>query len=148
MGRVLEYVGVRRIGALLIDLFLASVMYTLLVNAIPETFLETAWIWHSNRLSLSTLLYGLILILYFLACDLFNGGNSLGKDILRLRTTGPGGETLCLKHRLVRTLLKLIGIGMLPVTLLLFICKGNGFTLQDHVLGSTVTGRCKNGFVH
>ena len=53
-----------RIGALLIDFFLASVMYTLLFNAIPETFLETAWIWDSNRLSLSPLLYGLILILY------------------------------------------------------------------------------------
>jgi len=53
-----------------------------------------------------------------------------------------------MSHRLVRTLLKIIGIGMLPVSLLLFIWKGSGFTLQDYVLRSTVVRSRNNGFAH
>lgn len=143
---MLDHTGVRRIGALLIDFFFISVLYTLFVNAIPKTFMETKWIWDGNGPSLATLLYGLILVLYFLGCDLFNKGDSFGKDIVGLRTLGPGGEPLCPRNRVARTSLKLIGIGMLPVTLLFFIWKGKGFTLQDHVLGSKVVGRRNNGF--
>ena len=148
MERLIHSTLARRIGALLIDFLLISVVYTIAINAVPEDFLWTDRIVIKGEMGLSVDLYGLVLGLYFIGCDLLNQGESLGKDILGLRTVGRDGQPLSKRVVLVRTLIKLLSIGMLPLTLILFLCKGRGFTLQDYLTRSSVLARKGDVLTH
>lgn len=140
MERLIHSTMARRMGALVIDFLLISVVYTIAINAVPEDFLWTDRIGIKAEMGLSVDLYGLVLVFYFIGCDLLNKGESLGKDILGLRTVGRDGQPLSKRVVLVRTLIKLLSIGMLPLTLIPFLWKGRGFTLQDYLTGSSVQG--------
>jgi uncharacterized RDD family membrane protein YckC len=80
----------------------------------------------------------LVSFAYFIGCDLLNQGESLGKDIMGLKTTGPEGKVLDLQNRLYRTLLKMVSLALWPVALLVYFRKASGLTLQDYVVQSTV----------
>jgi uncharacterized RDD family membrane protein YckC len=128
----------RRIVALLIDLLLISVVYTIAINVVPEGPPVVDSIHNGWSIPWPGYLYAVVLGIYYVGCDLINRGESLGKDMMRLRTTDPKGERLKPRAALVRTFLKLISIGMLPIALILFLWKSRGFTLQDYLTGTSV----------
>jgi uncharacterized RDD family membrane protein YckC len=130
--------NLRRGAALIIDFFLISTAYMVLANMVPDPMLRTGTAVHPWSLSVAPDWYFLVCAAYFLGCDLFNKGESLGKDILGLRTRTAEGGTPGLPQRVLRTLLKLVSLSLLPFALLLFFWKGRGLTLQDYVTGTTV----------
>lgn len=148
MERLIHSTLARRMWALLIDFLLISVVYTIVINAVPEDFLWTDRIGIKGEMGLSVDLYGLVLVFYFMGCDLLNKGESLGKDILGLWTVGRDGQSLSRGVSLVRTLIKLLSLGMLPLTLILYLWKGRGFTLQDYLTGSSVQSGKGNVLMH
>lgn len=134
----MKEVTMRRGLAFLLDMLLVGIAYTLAVNLIPEIASRQEWVWAGRTFEGAIDLYGLVTLGYFAACDLLNGGESLGKDIWHLRTTGPEGQRPDYRLSLVRTLLKMISIGMLPLAVILFLWKGRHFTLQDYLTGTDV----------
>jgi uncharacterized RDD family membrane protein YckC len=148
MERLIHSTLARRMGALLIDFLLISVVYTIAINAVPEDFLWTNRIRVKGEMGLSVDLYGLVLVFYFIGCDLLNQGESLGKDILGLRTVGRDGQPPSKGLAVVRTLIKLLSMGVWPLALILFLWKGRAFTLQDYLTRSSVQLRKGDVLMH
>lgn len=133
--------NLRRGIALLMDLFLIGIGYTVLANMAPEGLFSSAATGIQGSLSVTPDWYLLVSAAYFLGCDFFNAGESLGKDIMGLRTRTAEGGIPEPRQRVLRTLLKLVSLSLLPLALLLFFWKGRGLTLQDYVTGTTVSIR-------
>ena len=134
----MDKAAIRRSAAFFVDMLLISILYTGVINFIPETSFTQQVYLGSKPLSWSFVLYGFLTAAYFIGCDLANRGESLGKDIFHLKTIRGDGAALDYQTSLARTLLKLISISMLPFSALLYVWKGEGFTLQDFLTGSKV----------
>jgi uncharacterized RDD family membrane protein YckC len=131
--------NLRRGAAVLIDLFLISIVYSVLINLMPQILMthEMAGIQLSIELAPDGFL--MVSFAYFIGCDLFNKGESLGKDIMGLQTRGAEGRVLDLQNRLYRTLLKMVSLALWPVAILIYFREERGLTLQDYVVQSTVS---------
>lgn len=134
----MDKAAIRRSAAFLLDMVLISILYTGVINFIPETIFTQQVNLGSRSLTWSFDLYGFLTAAYFIGCDLGNRGESLGKDIFHLKTVRQDGAALDYQMSLARTLLKLISISMLPFAALLYVWKGREFTLQDFLVGSRV----------
>ena len=131
--------NLRRSAAVVIDFFLISILYSVLVNVLPDTLIshqEGAIEW-----SFSLVPDGFVLVSlgYFIGCDFLNRGESLGKDITGLQTRRVDGGDLDLRQRVSRTLLKWVGLMVWPLAFLLYFWKEKDFTLQDYILKTKVT---------
>lgn len=130
--------NLRRFAALLTDFFLISIVYSVLMNILPDAWLNPSggglpwsFAWMSEG-------FVLVSLGYFVGCDMLNMGESLGKDIMGLQTRGVDGGRLDLRSRFVRTLLKGLSLILWPLAFLAFFWKEKGLTLQDYVLKSSV----------
>lgn len=65
-------------------------------------------------------LSAVFLLLYFLLFDWINGGKTLGKEITGVTLS----YKLTPKYRFVRSLFKMIGVLLMPFTVLLYVTKG------------------------
>jgi uncharacterized RDD family membrane protein YckC len=133
--------NLKRCAALCIDFFLISIAYTVCINLIPGTLLSHEALGLQWTFGLAPDWYLTLAALYFVSCDLFLLGESLGKDIMGLQTNGPEGGVMPVPMRLYRTLLKLVSLIFLPLAALAFFWKEKGLTLQDYLTGSSVTLR-------
>lgn len=133
--------NLRRAVALVIDFFLISIVYSILINFVPGMTLDQQVVGIQLSLELGPDWFLLITMGYFIGCDLLNQGESLGKDIMGLHTISPEDEVLDVPVRLFRTLLKGISLLALPIAILAFFWQERGLTLQDYLTGSTVCMR-------
>ena len=129
----------RRFAAVLIDFFLISVVYSVLMNLIPEAFMHREVSGLQLSFALAPDWFLLVSFTYFIGCDLLNKGESLGKDIMGLQTKSTQGRVLDMQNRLQRTLLKMVSLALWPVALFIYFREAYGLTLQDYVVKSTVT---------
>lgn len=123
----------RRCGALLIDLFLVSLIYSLAINIIPMVS-EGSQVGSAGLWSLQ----GFIAAFYFIGCDFLNKRESPGKDIMHLRTVDYNGAFPGNKVILSRTLLKLISIALLPFAVIVYLWNFREFVLHDYLTGTSV----------
>lgn len=130
-------VKLNRIGALLIDLILISLAYTLIYNFIPKEWLSVS-LSANYGFSLERILYYGSFLAYFLLFDFTNGGDSPGKEILKLSTRGAGGKKLGPAQAVKRSLLKLASLIILPVSALLYLFGEGEFSLHDAYLKTGV----------
>ncbi len=135
--------NLRRFVALLIDFLLVSIAYSVLINLVPETLMSLEATGIKVRFVLAPDAFLLLGFLYFIACDLLNEGESLGKDIMGLQIRGSKGDLLSLRNRIYRTLLKMVSLIFWPVALVVFFWKERNLTLQDYGVKSTVALRRK-----
>jgi len=131
--------NLRRCAAVAIDFFLISIVYSVLVNVLPDTLIshrEGGIEW-----SFTLVPDGFVLVSlgYFIGCDFLNRGESLGKDIMGLQTRSLDGRVLELRQRLCRTLLKWVSLILWPLAFLLYFWKERDFTFQDYVVKTKVT---------
>ncbi|MGA9237517.1 RDD family protein [Robiginitalea sp.] len=131
--------NLRRFAALIIDFFLISIVYSVLVNVLPDTLIS-----HQEggiEWSFTLIPDGFVLVSlgYFIGCDFLNRGESLGKDITGLQTRSADGRVLDLRRRLYRTLLKWVSLLVWPLAFLLYFWKEKDFTFQDYVVKTKVT---------
>lgn len=131
--------NLRRCTAVVIDFFLISIVYSVVVNVLPDTLIShqeggIAW-------SFTLVPDGFVLVSlgYFLGCDFLNRGESAGKDITGLQTRSLDGRVLDLRRRVSRTLLKWVSLIVWPLAFLLYFWKAKDFTLQDYVVKTKVT---------
>jgi uncharacterized RDD family membrane protein YckC len=130
--------NLRRYAAVVIDFFLISIVYSVLVNVFPDTLIS-----HQEggiEWSFTLVPDGFVLVSlgYFIGCDVLNRGESLGKDIMGLQTQREDGGDLDLRRRVCRTLLKWAGLMVWPLAFLLYFWKEKDFTLQDYVVKTKV----------
>lgn len=129
----MENIKRRRILALIIDLIIVFICYNLLINLLNLNP-EERHLWHFRiRIYWRAILLTSCYLTYFWIFDLLNKGNTPGKTALTIRVISEDGQPLTRKNRLLRTVLKVIGILMLPLAAVLFIWA-KSFTLQDQVL--------------
>jgi len=130
--------NLRRCTALLIDLFLISIVYSVLINIFPDPLIHNQG--EGIQWSFALVPDGFVLVSlgYFIGCDFLNKGESLGKDIMGLQTRSVDGGVLGVRHRCYRSLLKWVGLMAWPVAFLAYFRKENGLTLQDYVVKTTV----------
>ena len=131
--------NLRRSAAVVIDFFLMSIVYSVLVNVLPDTLIS-----HQEggiEWSFTLVPDGFVLVSlgYFIGCDFLNRGESLGKDITGLQTRRVDGGDLDLRRRVCRTLLKWVGLMVWPLAFLLYFWKEKDFTLQDYIVKTKVT---------
>jgi uncharacterized RDD family membrane protein YckC len=131
--------NLRRCAAVVIDFFLMSIVYSVLVNVLPDTLIshrEGGIEW-----SFTLVPEGFVLVSlgYFIGCDFLNRGESLAKDIMGLQTRSLDGKVLDLRQRISRTLLKWVSLILWPLAFLLYFWKEKDFTLQDYVVKTKVT---------
>ena len=131
--------NLRRYAAVVIDFFLISIVYSVLVNVLPDTLRS-----HQEggiEWSFTLVPDGFVLVSlgYFIGCDFLNRGESLGKDITGLQTRRVDGGDLDLRRRVCRTLLKWVGLMVWPLVFLLYFWKEKDFTLQDYIDKTKVT---------
>ncbi len=131
--------NLRRYAAVVIDFFLISILYSVLVNVLPDTLIS-----HQEggiEWSFTLVPDGFVLVSlgYFIGCDFLNRGESLGKDISGLQTRRLDGGDLDLRRRVCRTLLKWVGLMVWPLAFLLYFWKEKDFTLQDYIVKTKVT---------
>ena len=126
-----------RIGALLIDLILISLGYTLIFNFIPKEWLSPTQLYGWGFEPDIMLYYGTFLV-YFLLFDFTNSGDSPGKEILRLQTLDISRQRLERKRAVKRTLLKLVSLIIFPVSALLYLFGDGEFSLHDTYLKTGV----------
>jgi uncharacterized RDD family membrane protein YckC len=131
--------NLRRFAALVIDFFLISIVYSVLVNVLPDTVISHQE--GSIEWSFTLIPDGFVVVSlgYFLGCDFLNSGESLGKDITGLQTRRADGRVLDLRQRLHRTLLKWVSLLVWPLAFLLYFWRERDFTLQDYVAKTKVT---------
>lgn len=131
--------NLRRCSALLIDLFLISIVYSVLINIFPDPLIPDQG--EGIQWSFALIPDGFVLVSlgYFIGCDFLNRGESLGKDITGLQTRSLDGRVLDLRRRVYRTLLKWVSLIVWPLAFLLYFWKEKGFTLQDYVVKTKVT---------
>ena len=131
--------NLRRYAAVVIDFFLISIVYSVLVNVLPDTLIS-----HQEggiEWSFTLVPDGFVLVSlgYFIGCDFLNRGESLGKDITGLQTRRLDGGDLDLRRRVCRTLLKWVSLMVWPLAFLLYFWREKDFTLQDYILKTKVT---------
>jgi len=131
--------NLRRYAAVVIDFFLISIVYSVLVNVLPDTLIS-----HQEggiEWSFTLVPDGFVLasLGYFIGCDFLNRGESLGKDITGLQTRRVDGGDLDLRRRVCRTLLKWVSLMVWPLAFLLYFWKEKDFTLQDYIVNTKVT---------
>ena len=130
--------NLRRCSAVVIDFFLISIVYSVLVNVLPDTLIS-----HQEggiEWSFTLVPDGFVLVSlgYFIGCDFFNRGESLGKDITGLQTRSADGRVLDLRRRVCRTLLKWVSLMVWPLAFLLYFWKEKDFTIQDYIVKTKV----------
>ena len=130
--------NLRRCSAVVIDFFLISIVYSVLVNVLPDTLIS-----HQEggiEWSFTLVPDGFVLVSlgYFIGCDFLNRGESLGKDITGLQTRRVDGGDLDLRQRVSRTLLKWVSLMVWPLAFLLYFWKEKDFTLQDYIFKTKV----------
>lgn len=131
--------NLRRYAAVVIDFFLISIVYSVLVNILPDTLvsLQEGGIQWSFELVPDG--FVLVSLGYFIGCDFLNRGESLGKDIIGLQTRSLDGSVLNMRLRVCRTLLKWVSLTVWPLAFLLYFWKEKDFTLQDYIVKTKVT---------
>ena len=129
--------NLRRYAAVVIDFFLISIVYSVLVNVLPTlvSHREVGIQW-----SFTLVPDGFVLLSlgYFIGCDFLNRGESLGKDIIGLQTRGLDGSVLDMRGRVCRTLLKWVSLMVWPLAFLLYFWRKKDFTLQDYIAKTKV----------
>ena len=131
--------NLRRYAAVVIDFFLISIVYSVLVNVLPDTLISHQEGGIEWSFTLVPDGFVLVSLSYFIGCDFLNRGESLGKDITGLQTRRVDGGDLDLRRRVCRTLLKWVGLMVWPLAFLLYFWKEKDFTLQDYVVKTKVT---------
>ncbi len=131
--------NLRRCSAVVIDFFLISIVYSVLVNVLPDTLISHQEGGIEWRFSLVPDGFVLVSLCYFIGCDFLNRGESLGKDITGLQTRRVDGGDLDLRRRVCRTLLKWVSLMVWPLAFLLYFWKEKDFTLQDYIVNTKVT---------
>ena len=131
--------NLRRCAALVIDFFLISIVYSVLINIVPESLPPHQGGDFQWSFALIPDSFALVSLGYFIGCDFLNRGESLGKDILRLQTRSVDGGVLDLRQRGYRTLLKWVSLMVWPLAFFAFFWKEKGLTLQDYFVKSSVT---------
>ncbi|MGB5316228.1 MAG: RDD family protein [Robiginitalea sp.] len=131
--------NLRRFAALIIDYFLISIVYSVVINVVPDTLIS-----HQEggiQWGFTLVPDGLVLVSlgYFFGCDFLNKGESLGKDIMGLQTRNADGGILVLRRRLCRTLLKWVSLILWPLAFPAYFWKERDLTLQDTALKTAVT---------
>ncbi|PQB05148.1 hypothetical protein BST85_09810 [Aureitalea marina] len=120
---------------MIIDMLIVLIGYNLLINLLNITT-EERHLWHLRiKIYWKAILLGCSYLFYFWLMDVFLAGKTLGKTLLKIRVVSSEGLPLTWKTRLIRTVLKVIGILILPVAAVLFLWA-RSFTVQDQVLGT------------
>lgn len=130
--------NLRRFAALFIDFFLISIVYSVVLNVLPETLMQFKTTGVQLNLVMSLDDFLLLSFMYFVACDFFNKGDSLGKDICGLQTRLINGTLPGIRTRVYRSLFKMVSLLFWPVAMLVFFWKERFQTLQDYMVGSVV----------
>ena len=128
----------RRFAALVIDFFLISIVYSVLLNLLSENLMQFRTTGLELNFAMSPDEFFLLSFLYFVGCDLCNGGNSLGKDIFGLETRTIDGAIPGIRSRVYRTVFKMMSLVFWPLALFFFFWKERYLTLQDYMVGSVV----------
>ncbi|MGB5403299.1 MAG: RDD family protein [Robiginitalea sp.] len=131
--------NLRRCAALVIDFFLISIVYSVLINIVPEPLRLHQGDGIQWSFALIPDSFALVSLGYFIGCDFLNQGESLGKDIMGLQTRSVDGSVLDVRLRYYRTLLKWVSLMVWPLAFLAFFWKEKGLTLQDYFVKSSVT---------
>lgn len=137
----MDSVKQRRTGAFFVDIVLLGIIVTFLESIIEPLNKGVSYSMLGIRLNIRFGVTFLLYISYFLAFDILNRGNTLGKIIFGIKVVYNDNTTPEHKHRLKRTLLKIVSIIVLPVSILLFFLN-DSFTIHDHYT-KTVTVRGK-----
>jgi uncharacterized RDD family membrane protein YckC len=121
----------RRIGAFIIDAIVIGFFATFAENIFSlfdEKFsFDALGLTFYYKFSFSILFY----VFYFVLFDLINNGVTLGKMIFKIKVVFLDETELPKVTRLKRSLLKVVGIVILPIAVLLFFLN-NFFTIHDH----------------
>lgn len=127
----------KRIGAFIIDLMVISLFATFAENIMSifndQISLKAFGLTFNYTFSFSVLFY----VSYFLLFDLTNYGVTLGKMLFKIKVVFQDKTELPKSIRLKRSMLKIFGIIILPITVLLFFLN-KYFTIHDH-FNQTVT---------
>lgn len=111
-----------RSAAVIIDSLIQGLFIVILLIAmgIIEYFSPKFWeMYYGWVAGVSLLVYGLITYGYFIAMELGNNGQTIGKKALKLRAIRNNGQPLTLKHSAIRNLFRvfidMIGIGPIMI---------------------------------
>ena len=130
-------IPLRRSIAFLIDMFVVNIIVSFVANLFPVTIpihhFEIFRVQFTTGITLVPVFYGL----YFVAFDMINNGQTIGKLIAGILTVSKNGKKLSTKRCLLRSWYKMFGILILPVSVLLFLFK-DYYTIQDRY-ANTVT---------
>ncbi|GER61060.1 hypothetical protein ULMA_31680 [Patiriisocius marinus] len=119
-----------RLFALLIDLVIISVLYSIASN-----FLILNIELGVENISTTNVVYGysflfVFYLFYFLIFDFTNNGNTLGKILTKITVVSKQKNKLNY-NKFLRTILKIISLVIFPVAAILFFT--NGTSLQDKI---------------
>lgn len=130
-------VGIELDVAGLGDRFLAALIDYVFLGCVMVAFSVAAGLAEST--ALAVLLY-VPVFLYFLLCEVFLGGQSLGKRLRGLRVARVDGGQPTLANYLVRWLLRIVEIDMTfgTVAFVTALVNGRGQRLGDLAAGTTV----------
>ena len=121
----------RRVGAFIIDLMVIGIFASFAENIISffieKVSFDALGLTFNYTFSFSILFY----VFYFLLFDLINNGITLGKMIFKIEVVFIDKTELTKATHLKRSLLKILGIIILPIAMLLFFLN-NFFTIHDH----------------
>jgi len=126
----------RRVGAFIIDLMVIGFFVTFAENIlsffIEKISFDALGLTFNYTFSFSILFY----VSYFLLFDLINNGITLGKMIFKIKVVFLDKTELTKATHLKRSLLKILGIIILPIAVLLFFLN-KYFTIHDHFCQTT-----------
>jgi uncharacterized RDD family membrane protein YckC len=145
----LEYevasVGDRLVAALLDYLLIIGygIVLSVLINALADDGASSALNYHDPGQLIGVLLFALLcapFICYFLACEIFFNGQTIGKKVRHIRVMRLDGTSARLGDYFLRWLLRPVEIisslgGLATITILL---NGRGQRLGDLLAGTTV----------
>jgi uncharacterized RDD family membrane protein YckC len=121
----------RRVGAFVLDLMVIGIFTTFAENIlsffIDKVSFDALGLTFNHTFSFSILFY----VSYFLLFDLINNGVTLGKMIFKIEVVFLDKTELTKATHLKRSLLKILGIIILPIAVLLFFLN-KFFTIHDY----------------
>lgn len=120
----------RRIGAFIIDVMIIGLFTTFAENILSifneKISFDALGITFNYTFSFSVLFY----VFYFLLFDFLNNGDTIGKMVFKVKVVFLDKTEVPKAIHLKRSLLKILGIVILPISVLLFFLNKH-FTIHD-----------------
>ncbi len=128
----------KRVYSFIVDIAISNLLCMIIFSALnlKYNFYESSFIFLNSKINYGFSFQIIIVFLYFIIFDLFNGGKSFGKLLFSINVVSKKNlEILSLKSLLIRTFYKIIGIIFFPISFILFFIYG-GFSIQDRYSNS------------